>query len=71
MKTSNLIKRKATNGCTLQEASVSANSFLQTAARYGGVVSDQLPPIPPQLLAHDLPVSVSVQSFRSIENLGN
>jgi hypothetical protein len=54
-----------------QAASVSADSFLQTAPRYRGVVSDQLPPIPAKLLSYDLPVPVSVYPFTGFENLEN
>jgi hypothetical protein len=49
----------------LQAASVSADPFLQAAARYRGVVSDQLSPVSPELFPLDMPVPVSIDSFIS------
>jgi hypothetical protein len=50
---------------------MSADCVLQMAPRYRGVVSDELPQVPAQLLAYDLPVPVSTLSFPGFENLEN
>jgi hypothetical protein len=45
---------------------VYADTVLQAAARYGRVVSDQLPPVPSQLLACDLQLPVRVSNFETL-----